>query len=366
MKKMRFVSVIFCIVLTMSVIMPAAVFAANEYWGGSNGLNEDNNGWGDNDINLSKTTKVGFYIQINGEQMDINGNVSARDKEFFTNILAESTLKKNLNANYTLALDKNAAQSELTDKLSSVPDQDKVFKKIAAQYKQTDASIYSSNGKLIPWSKLTTDYYKIRWYVLKYEKADFWHVDGVIVDLETDKEISIVVPDKDAERAACVEYDVKTGKFTPGFMNVMANRPHSYWKGSNDELVVDGFHDVWYTVLDEKSFKANTAAIPSDLIDAATAIEKLAGARLSELDKKLRKQYGRIDSQAYKQEYIDRSGAGRTLFVTPFITKMLSSKNGVSTDKYVWLAMGDSNGNISKVYVMNRSMANVENLFDEE
>ena len=45
---------------------------------------------------------------------------------------------------------------------------------------------------------------------------------------------------------------------------------------------------------------------------------------------------------------------------------MLSSKYGVNTDKYVWLAMGDSNGNISKVYVMDRSMANVDNLFDEE
>lgn len=352
MKKMKFASALLCIVLAMSMLVPFAAFAANDHWG-SNG-------------NLSKTTKVGFYIQINGEQMDVNGNVSARDKKFFTNILAETTLKENLNASYNLTLDKDTDQSELTDRLSSVPDQDKVFEKVASQYKKTDASIYSSNGKLIPWSKLTTDYYKIRWYVLKYEQNEFWHVDGVIVDLDTDEKISIVVPDKEAERAACVEYDVKSGKFTPGFMNVMANRPHSYWDGSNEELVVDGFHDVWYTVLDEKSFKANAATVPSNLIEAAVAIEKLAGARLSELDKNLQRQYGRIDSQAYKQEYVDRTGAGKTLYVTPFITKMLSSKYGVNTDKYVWLAMGDSNGNISKVYVMDRSMANVDNLFDEE
>lgn len=61
---------------------------------------------------------------------------------------------------------------------------------------------------------MTTDYYKIQWYVLKCED-DFWHVDGVIIDLETDKEISIVVPEESAKRAACVEYDVASGTFTP-------------------------------------------------------------------------------------------------------------------------------------------------------
>ena len=45
---------------------------------------------------------------------------------------------------------------------------------------------------------------------------------------------------------------------------------------------------------------------------------------------------------------------------------MLSSKYGVDTDKYIWLAMGDSQGNIEKVYVMDRESADVENLFDGE
>ena len=93
---------------------------------------------------------------------------------------------------------------------------------------------------------------------------------------------------------------------------------------------------------------------------------QLAGARLSELDSKLQKQYGRIDSQAYKDEYIERTGSGKTLYVTPFISEMLSSKYGVDTNKYIWLAMGDSQGNIEKVYVMDRELADVENLFDGE
>ena len=149
-------------------------------------------------------------------------------------------------------------------------------------------------------------------------------------------------------------------------MGVKANRPHSYWSGDNDTAIIDGFHDVWYTVLDEATFETNTAVIPSDLINAASAVAQLAGARLTELDSKLQKQYGRIDSQAYKDEYIERTGSGTTLYVTPFISEMLSSKYGVDTNKYIWLAMGDSQGNIEKVYVMDRELADVENLFDGE
>lgn len=357
MKKLKRISALICMVLALSVMMSATALA----WG----YDDRNNRYNPVDSNLSNKTKVGFYIQVNGDQMDVNGNVASRGKDFFTGMVAEAQLENKLAKNYTVVLGEKDDDLKIANLLKSMPNEDSVLKKVVKEYEKTDAAIYSSNGKLIPWSKLTTDYYRIRWYVLKCED-DFWHVDGVIVDLETNKEITIVVPDKEAERAACVEYDVKSGKFTPGFMNVMANRPHSYWKGSNDELIIDGFNDVWYTVLNEDTFKANNAVIPSELVEAATAIESLASARLSELGKSLQKQYGRIDSQAYKQEYVDRTGAGKTLYVTPFITKALSSKYGVKTNKYVWLAMGDSNGNINKVYVMDRKLAEVDNLFDEE
>ena len=131
-------------------------------------------------------------------------------------------------------------------------------------------------------------------------------------------------------------------------------------------MIIDGFHDVWYTVLDEDTFSANNDVIPAQLIDAANAICTLAGARLSELPATLQRNFGRIDSQAYKQEYVERTGSGTTLYVTPFITELLAQKYNVDTDQYIWLAMGDSKGNISKVYVMDRAAANVDNLFDGE
>lgn len=323
---------------------------------------------GEDDVKVNSkgnnSTTVSFYIQINGEQLDTNGNISGRDTEFYTGVIDKSGLKNSLSANYSIAIGNGITEADVLSNVSSVPKDKKVFDKVTKQYKEKDAYLKSSNGKVIPWSRLTDVYYKVQWYVLKNE-ADGWHVDGVIIERETDKEISVVVPEDKAERATCVEYDVKKGLFTPGTMGVKANRPHSVWEGDNDKLVMDGFHDVWYTVLDESTFKENTYVVPQKLMDAATAVAKLAGARLSELDTQLQKQFGRIDSQAYKQEYISRNGK-KTLYVTPYITERLASKYDVSNDDYIWLAEGDSQGNIVKVYVMDRNSANIDNMFDGE
>lgn len=351
--------VLFLITLIMAALFTSVSAFA---YGGNDGID-----WGDWNLdgNANNGAKVGFYIQIGGEQMDTEGNISGRDKEFFTEQLATTTLTKSLSSDYTIAYGDNVTEEDITKNLSSVPNQKDILAQVVAKYQEMDAYIKSSNGKVIPWSKMTTNYYKVRWYVLKKE-SDCWHVDGVIIDLETDKEISIVVPEKDTKRAACVEYNVASGEFTPGFMKVKANRPHAIWEGDNDNVIIEGFHDVWYTVLDEDTFEKVEAVVPSKLIDAATAVETLAGARLSQLNEQLQREYGRIDSQAYKQEYIERTGAGRTLYVTPYITELLSQRYGVDSDKYIWLAMGDSHGNILKVYVMDRDMADVKNLFDNE
>lgn len=350
MKNSKYLLAILTIITV--IFSSASVFAANDNrWG-----------WGGD---RRDEQKVNFYIQISGQRMDKNGSIQGQDSKFFTDVVASSTLSKSLPNNYKIAIGGNVTESDITANLSSVPSEKNVLKNVVLAYESMDAYIRSSNGKVIPWSKMTTDYYRVQWYVLKKE-SDCWHVDGVIIDLETDKEISIVVPEEDAKRAACVELDVKTNTYTPGIMKVKANRPHSYWEGDNDNLVINGFGDVWYTVLDETTFEQNDYVIPSNLINAAKAVETLAGARLSELSEQLQKQYGRIDSQAYRQEYIERTGSGKSLYVTPYISDMLRKRYNVNTDEYIWLAMGDSQGNIVKVYVMDRDMAGAENLFENE
>lgn len=350
MKKTVKILIIAMIAVLISCV-PA--FAAND------GLNNDQyNG------HAQSNASVSFFIQIDGEQLDSNGNVSARDKKFFTGSVGKTTLKSQLSQNFSIAVGNGVSESDILAYLSSTPDETTVFEDVVNQYKSKDAYIRSSNGKIIPWSRLTEDNYKIQWYVLKKE-GDGWHVDGVIIDKETDKEISIVVPEEKAERTTCVEYDAQTGTFIPGVMSIKPNRPHSVWDGDNHTWIMDGFEDVWYTVLDEDTFEENSYVIPQDLIDAASAVYKLAGARLAELEPSLQSQYGRIDSQAYKQEYIARNGL-RTLYITPFISERLLSKYGVDNDKYIWLAMGDTQGNIQKVYVMDRDAAGIDNMFDEE
>lgn len=362
MRYLKKISIFMCAVLAITAIFSTAAFADEEQVTSGSGNSWD---WIYGDYDPWSTNKVGFFIQIDGEQMDVEGNVTGRDKKFFTDIIDETTLKQSLSDSFQKTWPVGTGNSDISDYISALPNSSDVFDKVVKTYERMDAYIRSTDGKIVPWSKMNSKYYSLHWYVLKKE-SDFWHVDGVIIDKLTDKEIQIVVPEEKAERAACVEYDVNSGEYKPGFMGVKANRPHSYWSGDNDTVIIDGFHDVWYTVLDEATFETNTAVIPSDLINAASAVALLAGARLSELDSKLQKQYGRIDSQAYKDEYIERTGSGTTLYVTPFISEMLSSKYGVDTNKYIWLAMGDSQGNIEKVYVMDRELADVENLFDGE
>ena len=362
MRYLKKISIFMCAVLAITAIFSTAAFADEEQVTSGSGNSWE---WIYGDYDPWSTNKVGFFIQIDGEQMDVEGNVTGRDKKFFTDIIDETTLKQSLSDSFQKTWPVGTSNSDISDHISALPNTSDVFEKVVKTYEAMDAYIRSTDGKIVPWSKMNSKYYSLHWYVLKKE-SDFWHVDGVIIDKLTDKEIQIVVPEEKAERTACVEYDVNSGEYKPGFMGVKANRPHSYWSGDNDTAIIDGFHDVWYTVLDETTFETNTAVIPSDLINAASAVAQLAGARLSELDSKLQKQYGRIDSQAYKDEYIERTGSGKTLYVTPFISEMLSSKYGVDTNKYIWLAMGDSQGNIEKVYVMDRELADVENLFDGE
>ncbi len=375
MKNIKKLSIFISAVMTATVIMSATAFTTSgiAYAAETTEVTDTTDNAADAAADTDaiaaasyySTTSVSFFIQVKGKEMDTAGNVSSQDKSYFTGSVGTTTLVENKPTSFNKTWTVAEGNADILDYVKALPNDTTAFKAVVDKYSGTDAYICSSDGKVVPWSKMNSKYYRLHWYVLKAE-SDCWHVDGVVVDRATDKEIEIIVPEEDAERAACVEYDVKSGTFTPGFMPTKANRPHSYWDGTNEDKIIDGFDDIWYTVLNEESFKSSNAVIPSELIDAAQAIAEVSGARLTDLDKKLQKEYGRIDSQAYKQEYIERTGSGKTLYVTPFITEMLASKYGVDKDQYIWLAMGDSHGSIEKVYVMDRDMAKIENMFDNE
>ncbi len=309
-----------------------------------------------------------FYVQISGVELDSEGNISPRPQSEFTGMLGETTLVSEQEEGFAVTATKDDGDAEIRKYLSSVPSDDEMFDIIRNEFESNDSIIKDHTGALIKWDKFTPENYRIHWYVLKYESADGWHVDGILVDRATDEVISIIEPDPEPapdDAATCVKFDVRAGKFIPGVMDIEELRPHNDRSGDNDNKILAGFEDVWYTVLSKDSFRPENKEIPQRLMDAAEAVADLAGARLGELDSVLQEEYGRIDSQAWKEEYVNRAGKS-TLYVTPFINSELTNF-GVERDQYIWLAIGDRKGNIQYVYVMDREMAGMtENLFEEE
>lgn len=79
-------------------------------------------------------------------------------------------------------LDEGVDKAEIT--VDSMPTDEEIFRKI----RNSKEEVYKSdpnnpdNKVIIPKENLTTDKYAIRWYVLKYQNSDGWHIDGVLVE----------------------------------------------------------------------------------------------------------------------------------------------------------------------------------------
>ncbi|MBU5489348.1 SpaA isopeptide-forming pilin-related protein [Butyricicoccus intestinisimiae] len=83
---------------------------------------------------------------------------------------------------YYCPLDKGVNEAKIT--VDSMPTDEEIFRKI----RNSKEEVYKSdpnnpdNKVIIPKENLTTDKYAIRWYVLKYQNSDGWHIDGVLVE----------------------------------------------------------------------------------------------------------------------------------------------------------------------------------------
>lgn len=64
--------------------------------------------------------------------------------------------------------------------LEAVPSDEAVLSAARAQVNAGKAKI-TIDGTEIPASQLTSDNFTVRWFVLKYETSDGWHIDGVLV-----------------------------------------------------------------------------------------------------------------------------------------------------------------------------------------
>ena len=63
--------------------------------------------------------------------------------------------------------------------LESFPSDEEVFRHV-----RNSGAAITVEGVAIPTDRLTTQHFKVRWYVLKYEQSDGWHIDGILVAKE--------------------------------------------------------------------------------------------------------------------------------------------------------------------------------------
>lgn len=145
------------------------------------------------------STTTQFFVQRFGAQMDKEGNVTSQDSSFFTGSVFDSNLTEGYrSSSYSVVYKEGSVSSD--DVISEVvtkPSDADILAKIKDIY--SGGYILASNGKAVKWDKFTTDNYEMRWYVLKCEEGlwivdDVWHIDGVIVEKETQKPIEIIDP----------------------------------------------------------------------------------------------------------------------------------------------------------------------------
>lgn len=139
--------------------------------------------------------KVMFFISRWGVQWDSKGNVETRDTSHFSGKVGDANLNQKLNKNFNVVIGGSVTEDDLISYLTSTPDESTIFNALEKEYKKQGAVLYTSSGNQVTWENFTSDNYEIQWYVLKRE-TDGWHVDGFIVEKETQDKVDIVLPEE--------------------------------------------------------------------------------------------------------------------------------------------------------------------------
>ena len=173
--------------------------------------------------NNNRPTTVNFYVSLNCEIMDNTGaGVQPQDKSWFsesvyaTRIFGTEGLKQtipwedNSQSMFSITASDNSDSAygidttlrEMTDipvsplpnktedqgnanlLLESFPTDEEVLANLRDEAGWNKGKTIKLDGKNVEKEDLTTDNFAVRWYVLKYQSADAWHIDGVLVAKE--------------------------------------------------------------------------------------------------------------------------------------------------------------------------------------
>ncbi|MCF0134288.1 MAG: Cna B-type domain-containing protein [Blautia sp.] len=183
---------------------------------------------------------VNFYVCIDGTVMDTAGQVTGKDKNRFTGCVyttriigTEDLGAKITGNNYSIlstdttdytareidgkirTLDSEAVTAtfsgnEASVLLQSVPSDEYVMAKLQ-EWQRKNHNITIDNVQ-VDADKLTPDYYTVRWYVLKYDDSDAWHIDGIILQKQGQIRVTkTFTGDEDAIRKAKENFSIRMG-----------------------------------------------------------------------------------------------------------------------------------------------------------
>lgn len=189
-------------------------------------------------------TETQFFVQRYGIHMDEEGNVTSQSTSYFTASVFDSNLTDGPRSSgyYVVYKEGVVSSDDVIREVKTKPDDAEILAKIKDSY--NGGYILASNGKAVKWDKFTTDNYEMRWYVLKCEEGlwmvdDVWHVDGVVVEKDTQKPIEIVDP-SDPGYTPPVYEDENPGNVPPGddiVSPVGITSKYAYIYGYNDNIM---------------------------------------------------------------------------------------------------------------------------------
>ena len=130
------------------------------------------------DLKDEKGNKSGIYI-ADAESVNTAFDLDAALRNAANNIPLRVTSDNTATQSIYCPLDNGYSEAKIT--VDSMPTDEEIFRKIRNSSKTVSKRV---NGVdvTIPKENLTTDKYAIRWYVLKYQNSDGWHIDGVLVE----------------------------------------------------------------------------------------------------------------------------------------------------------------------------------------
>ena len=234
------------------------------------------------DLKDEKGNKSGIYVADAANEstaFDLDEDL----RNAANNIPLCVTSKTATQSIYYCPLDEGVDKAEIT--VDSMPTDEEIFRKI--RNSKEEVYKYDANGEKvnIPKDNLTTDKYAIRWYVLKYQNSDGWHIDGVLVEKnakviikktfvgdsaainEVKKNYSITVTKSDDSK------DTRTLTLKAASSSDSTSLGYTTYDQATDTYtwVVEGYQGEQYTVK-EQNYTAND--ITSEETSRAGALKK--------------------------------------------------------------------------------------------